>query len=100
MHVFAAPPETCGPSVEQPGPCSVESAARFQSRTIIARPYYHCVPQAHIAPCSQHLGKSVLTQTNHRTRSINPRSKKSPPKLQATPAKRIYTAKTADCHEL
>ena len=41
-----------------------------------------------------------MTQTKHRTRSTNPRSKKSPPKLQATRAKRIYTAKTADCHEL
>jgi SAM-dependent methyltransferase len=41
-----------------------------------------------------------LSQTNHRTRSTNPRSKKSPPKLQATRAKRIYTAKIADCHEL
>jgi Spermidine synthase len=41
-----------------------------------------------------------LTQTNHRKRRSNPRSKKSPPKLQATRAKRIYTAKTADCHEL
>ncbi len=41
-----------------------------------------------------------MTQTNHRTRSTIPRSKKSPPKLPATRAKRIYTAKTADCHEL
>ena len=41
-----------------------------------------------------------MTQTNQRTRSINPRSKKSRPKLQATRAKRTYTAKTADCHEL
>jgi SAM-dependent methyltransferase len=41
-----------------------------------------------------------LSQKKHRTRSTNPRSKKSPPKLQATRAKRIYTAKTADFHEL
>lgn len=41
-----------------------------------------------------------MTQTNRRPRSAKPPLKNSPPKLQATRAKRTYTAKTADCHEL
>ena len=41
-----------------------------------------------------------MTQTNRRTRSTNPPSKKSRRKLQGTRAKRTYTAKTADRHEL
>ena len=41
-----------------------------------------------------------MTQTNRRTRSTNPPSKNSPRKLEATRAKRTYTAKTADRHEL
>lgn len=41
-----------------------------------------------------------MTQRNHRTRSTNPRSKKSSPKLRSARARRTYTAKTADRHEL
>src|SRR5688572_207861 len=48
----------------------------------------------------QHLGERILNQTKHRTRSTNPRSKKSSRRLRSTRAKRTYTAKTADRHEL
>ena len=41
-----------------------------------------------------------MNQTKHRTHGTHPRTRKSSPRPRSTSAKRIYTAKTADRHEL